>query len=116
MTAPAGGTYNVPGQDDLSVGIGGLGDRTVSVTVGGTHVKIKNEDNTQHVLYTFDGSPAFPGDWKRVDPGQEVVVPTGGSTTLYLRKKKYFRGEYATNDVPISVLIGELNVALEPAP
>lgn len=109
MTAPQGGTYIVPGQDDLSLAIGAGGDKTVTVTllVTSTHVRIKNEDQTQHVLYTFDATPTFPADWKRVDPREEVMVPTGGSTALYLRKKTYVRGIHALNDVPITVQVGE---------
>jgi hypothetical protein len=100
--------YNVPGQDDLSLAIGAGGDKTVTVDVtGATHVRIWNEDPQQHVLYTFDGTPTFPDDWSRLDPRENVVVPTGGSTALYLRKKTFIRGEFATNDVPISVQVGE---------
>lgn len=108
MAAPSGGTYVVPGQDDLTLGIGVAGDKTITVVLAAsdTHARIKNEDPQQHVLYTFDATPAFPADWKRVDPREEVVVPTGGSTALYLRKKKFIRGEFATNDVPITVSIG----------
>ena len=102
----------IPGQDDLTLAIGAGGDKTVTVPVtGGTHAKIMNEDQTQHVLYTFDPTPSFPADWDRIDPGEEVMVPTGGSTNLYLRKKTYVRGIHALNDVPIPVQVGLTNQA-----
>jgi len=104
--------YIVPGQDDLSLGIGVVGDKTVTVPVtGSTHAKILNEDRTQHVLYTFDPTPAFPADWNRVNPGDELMVPTGGSTNLYLRKKIFIRGKFAVNDVPINIQVGLTNQA-----
>lgn len=101
----------VPGQDDISLAVGAGGDKTVTVTLAGTHVKVLNEDSQQGVMYSLDPAPTFPDDWEKLDPEEEVVVPTGGSTTLQLRKKTFIRGFNATNDVPIRVQVGETNQA-----
>ena len=102
----------IPGQDDVSLEVGAGGDKTVTVTVSGTHVKVLNEDPQQGVMYTLVAVPTFPGDWEKLDPGEEVMDPTGGSTTLHLRKKSFIRGVYATNDVPVRVQVGETDQAI----
>lgn len=102
----------IPGQDDITLAVGAGGDKTVTVAVTGTHVKVLNEDPQQGVLYSLDPAPAFPADWDKIDPGEELMVPTGGSTSLFLRKKTFIRGIYATNDVPIRVQVGETDQAV----
>jgi hypothetical protein len=102
----------IPGQDDLSLALGAGGDKTVTVPVTGTHVKILNEDPQQGVLYTLNPAPTFPADWDKIDPEEELMVPTGGSTDLYLRKKTFIRGFNATHDVPVRVQVGETNQAI----
>jgi len=102
----------IPGQPDITLAVGAGGDKTVTVPVTGTHVKILNEDPQQGVLYSLAAVPVFPGDWGKVDPTEELMVPTGGSTDLFLRKKTFIRGVNATHDVPIRIQVGETNQAI----
>jgi hypothetical protein len=97
--------YEVVGQDDVTVPITDLADKTLAVVVDTTHVRLKNMAANQVVLYTEVNppfplpvppyAPTFPGDWKRLNPEQEIMlrvpVAAGPVTYVYLRKKSWFR-------------------------
>jgi len=110
--------YVIPGQSDISLVVGGVGDKTTTVVLkaGTTHVRLKNLDSVQGVMYAFEypppvppnpQRPVFPADWSKLDPKREVEFPAATFTSIHFRKLKFIRGMSAESDVPIEVQLGE---------
>ena len=123
--------YDVPGQDDVSVNLADPADKTVAVAVTTTHVRLTNMSTDQQVLYTEINppfpvppppyAPVFPADWRRIKPGQEILVrvPTaaGPTTYVYLRKKTWFRPPLTNRrradmlDTPVTVRVEGIDLS-----
>ncbi len=125
--------YEVPGQDDVTLDVGHLEDKTLSIVVTTTHVRLKNMDVNQSVMYTEINPvlnppgpppvlPSYPDDWKRLDPGQELTLkvplaPNDPPTYLYLRKKTWFRPPLTNRtrtdmlDTPVTVRVEGIDLS-----
>jgi hypothetical protein len=112
------GTYLVQGQEDISLEVGDTGDKTLTIDLDAstTQVFLKNMDPKQGVMYAVaypapappnPQRPVFPADWSKLHPEKEVKFPVGSVLKIHLRKLKFIRGDYATNDVPVKVQVGE---------
>lgn len=85
--------YELPGQENVDLAFGGVGDKTLRVTpIASTHVRLKNYDPLQPVMYTLTDPPAVGTVWQSLGPKAEVLVFLNGATKVYLRKKRWIRG------------------------
>ena len=114
--------YSIPGQDDVSLAVGAVGDKTVTVVTTTTHVRLTNFDSNQVIMYSEIngvGQPAYPADWRRLDPDEKDVMVrmSGGGVNLYLRKKTWFRPPLTNRkradmlDTPVTVEVEGINVS-----
>lgn len=82
--------YQVPGQDNMQLAVGAVGDKTITIPIATTHVRVTNLGDIQPVKYSVVAAPAYPADWADLSPRQQVIVKMIGGN-LYLRKRVFFR-------------------------
>jgi hypothetical protein len=105
--------FELHGQKDLSLAIGALGDVSIVVAVASTHAQIRNIDKYQAFLYSIVVAPAFPGDWMRGEPGEELNIKMGAGARVNLRKPFYPRNPYTEHDDPVTGKPDVLDVPIE---
>lgn len=105
--------FNLAGQDDVGVAVGGGGDKTVTKTISTTHVRLQNLSDNQRVMYSIAASPSFPTDWEMIEPDSKILVAMEGSTTFHVRKKIWYRtliNQYSDpKDVQARLMVEEIN-------
>ena len=113
--------YEVPGQDDVTLALAAAGDKTLTIVTTTTHAQLTNHDVNQIVMYSEingGGKPAYPVDWRRLNPEQKLLVRmNGGGTNLYLRKQSWFRppltNRYRADmlDTPVTVEVEGIDMS-----
>lgn len=92
--------HDLHGQKNLTLAVGAPGDRTITVGVVTTHVRLKNFDPKQSILYSLILAPAFPTDWNRLEPNEQLDVRMLANPQVHLRKPFWYRE--ATAGVEVS--------------
>ncbi len=107
----------VPGQDDDTLAVGAGGDKTVIIATYTTHVRVKNLSSDQVVMYSEINVPAYPNDWRRLDPEEKLMVRmNGGGVNLFLRQTTGFRLPLTNRtradmlDTPVTVEVEGIDV------
>jgi hypothetical protein len=105
--------FDLHGQKDLTLAIGAPGDVSVVVLVATTHAQIRNIDKYQAFIYSIVAAPAFPADWMRAEPGEEINIKMGAGARVNLRKPFYPRNPNTDHDDPVTGKPDVLDVPIE---
>jgi hypothetical protein len=96
--------HELHGQKNMALAVGAPGDRTITVAVTTTHVRIRSHDPTQSIVYSLILAPVFPADWNRINPGETVDTRMGANPAVHIRKPFWPRhvnaGAQTAPDVP----------------
>jgi hypothetical protein len=111
--------FELHGQKDLTLAMGAPGDVSIVVAVASTHAQIRNVDKYQSFVYSIVVAPAFPADWMRCEPGEEINIKMGAGARVNLRKPFYPRNPYTEHlngsglpdvlDVPIEIEVSQVD-------